>query len=146
MKSINLFLILFIIPLILSDEKILESFTINPFIEELKNEGLLDIIVSIKQYFGQDIAIISCEELNPNNSGNCKRLVLDYIPDYRTLPPDFEELSPESIKSEIKEIIKKILNKKFTIEESSLITDNIVSKINMSVLFEIIKKIMSKNN
>ena len=147
MKSINLFLILFIIPLILSDE---DSFSINTFIEELKNEGLLDIIVSIKQYFGQDIATISCEELNPNNSGNCKRLVLDYIPDYeinrRVLPTDFEELSPELIKSEIKETIKNILNEKFTIEESSLITDNIFSKINMSVLFEIIKKIMSKNN
>ena len=147
MKSIKLFLILFIVPLILSDE---DSFTINPFIEELKNEGLFDIIASIKQYFGQDVAIISCEELYPNNSGNCKRLVLDYIPDYeinrRTLLPGSEKLSPELIKSKIKETIKNILNKKFTIEESSLITDNIVSKINLSVLFEIIKKIISKNN
>ena len=132
MKSIKLFIILFIVPLILSDE---DNFSIDPFIEELKNEGLFNIIASIKQYFGQDIAIISCEELYPNNSGNCKRLVLDYIPDYRrALPPDFEELSPESIKSEIKETIKNILNEKFTIEESSQIVHNIVSKINMSVL------------
>ena len=149
MKSIKLFLILFIVPLILSDE---DSFSINPFIEGLKNEGLFDIIASIKLYFGQDVAIISCEELYPNNSGNCKRLVLEYIPDYgddeifsRVLPSDSEKLSPELIKSKIKETIKNYLNGRFTIEESSLITDNIVRKINMSILFEIIKKIINKN-
>ena len=149
MKSIKLFLILFIVPLILSDE---DGFSINPFIERLKNEGLFDIIVTIKQSFGQDLALISCEELNKNNCGNCKRLVLDYIPDYyddeiitRDLLSDPKKLSPESIKSKIKEIIKKILNHKFPIEESSLIADNIVSKIKISVLFEIIKKIIGEN-
>ena len=149
MKSIKLFLILFIIPLILSDE---DSFSINPFIERLRNGGLFDIIKSIKKSFGQDVAIISCEELNKNYSNNCKRLVLEYMPDYgeyeiitRGLLPDSMKLSPESIKSEIKEIIKTILNKKFDIEESSLIADNIINKIKISVFYEIIKKIISKN-
>ena len=155
MKSIKLFLILFIVPFILSDE---DSFSINSFIERLRIEGLLDIIISIKQFFGQDIAIISCEELNPNNSGNCKKLVLEYIPDYPDYPDYWddgkirraflsvsEKLSPEIIKSKIKEQIKIILNKKFPIEESSLKADNIVSKIKIPALFEIIKKIISKN-
>ena len=149
MKSIKLFLILFIIPLILSDE---DSFSIDPFIERLRNEGLLDIIILIKRSFGQDVAIISCEELNQNNSVNCKRLVLEYIPDYgddeiisRGYLFESEKPSPESIKSKIKGTLKTILNKKFPIEESSLIADNIISKINMTVLFEIIKKIISKN-
>ena len=144
MKSIKLFLILFIVPLILSDE---DSFSINPFIERLKNEGLFDIIASIKQSFGQDVAIISCEELNPNNSGNCKRLVLDYIPDYVSdeiirilLPSDSKKLSLEPIESKIKKIIKTILNKIFPIEESSLIADNIVSKINMPAFLEFLKE------
>ena len=79
MKSIKLFLILFIVPLILSDE---DSFSINPFIERLRNEGLLEIIKLIKFNYGQDIAIISCEELKKNICGNCRRLVLEYIPDY----------------------------------------------------------------
>ena len=149
MKSIKLFLILFIIPLILSDE---DSFSINPFIERLRNEVFFDIIKSIKKSFGQDVAIISCEELNKNYSNNCKRLVLEYMPDYgeyeiitRGLLPASMKLSPELIKSEIKEIIKTILNKKFDIEESSLIADNIINKIKISVFYEIIKKIISKN-
>ena len=152
MKSIKLFLILFIVPLILSDE---DCFSIDTFIKRLRNEGLFDIIASIKRSFGQDVAIISCEELNPNNCGHCKRLVLDYIPDYpdywddeiirRAFPSVSEKSSPEIIKSKIKEQIKIILNKKFTIEESSLKADNIVSKIKIPVLFEIIKKIISKN-
>ena len=45
MKSIKLFLILFIVPFILSDE---DSFSIEPFIERLRNEGLLEIIILIK--------------------------------------------------------------------------------------------------
>ena len=139
MKSIKLFLILFIVPLILSDE---DSFSINPFIEYLKNEGLFDIIISIKQTFGQDIAIISCEELNPNNCGNCKRLVLEYIPDYDKIIRRYSnKLRRESIKSIIKETIKEILKTKFTKEESSQIADNIVSKIN---ILEFIKKISIK--
>ena len=65
-----------------------------------------------------------------------------YLGDYHF---DSKKLSPESIKSIIKEAIKKILKKKFPIEESSLIADNIVSKIKMHALFEIIKKIINKN-
>ena len=45
----------------------------------------------------------------------------------------------------MKETIKEILKEKFPIEESSLIADNIVSKISTSLLFEMIKNIINKN-
>ena len=139
MKSIKLFLILFIVPLILSEE---DSYSINPFIERLRDEGLLDIIIAIKKIYGKDVAIIACEELNINNSGNCQRLVLEYIPDYEI--DTRGHLIPESLKSEIKETIKEILKNKFSFEESNLIADNIVSKITIAELFEIIKNITTK--
>ena len=81
MNSITLFLILFIVPLTISDN---DSFSIYSFIGRLKREGLFNIIDSIKKAYGQDVAIISCEELNKNSCGNCKKLVLEYIPNYNT--------------------------------------------------------------
>ena len=36
---------------------------------------LFYIIQSIKVSYGDDVAIISCEELNKNHCGNCKKLV-----------------------------------------------------------------------
>ena len=41
----------------------------------MKNEGLFEIIESIKKAYNQDIAIISCEELTESRKGNCKKLV-----------------------------------------------------------------------
>ena len=147
MNSIKLFLILFIVPFILSDE---DSFSINPFIERLKNEGLLGIIELIKFDYGQDVAIISCEELKKNISGNCKRLVLEYIPNYdnkaitRGLPSTFMKLSLRNIKSWIKNKIMHYLEGKFSFNESNALADNILNKINRTISKKIIKKY--KNN
>ena len=34
---------------------------------------------SYKYNYGQDVAIISCEELNKNYNGNCKKLITEYM-------------------------------------------------------------------
>ena len=78
MKLYTIFLILFLI-LSIKTKKNLDSFSINSFIDYLKGNGLLEIIQSIKEAYGQDVAIISCEELNEKCKGNCKRLVTDYM-------------------------------------------------------------------
>ena len=143
MKSFKLFLILFIVPLILSND---DSFSINPFIEELRKEGLLKIIELIKISYGPDIAIISCEELKKNNCGNCKRLVLEYIPVYnykaftRSLSPIYMKQSEDEIKLKMKEKIKVILEENLSFEESNLISDNILNKINITIIDKILKK------
>ena len=48
----------------------------------MKRNGLFKIIESIKETYGQDLAIISCEELNKNCKGNCKKLVTEYMSPY----------------------------------------------------------------
>lgn len=78
MKLYTIFLILFLI-LSIKTKKNLDSFSINSFIDYLKGNGLLEIIQSIKEAYGQDVAIISCEELNEKCKGNCKRLITDYM-------------------------------------------------------------------
>ena len=55
------------------------SYSIEPFKEYLKNEGLLEILESILMAYNQDVAIISCEELVGNRKSNCKRLVTEYM-------------------------------------------------------------------
>ena len=80
MKLNILFLIPFLI-LSIKTEIDLDSYSIDAFIEyEIKN-GLFEIIKSIKMIYGQDVAIISCEELNGNCKGNCKKLVTEYMPE-----------------------------------------------------------------
>ena len=78
MKSITLSLILFATILAIS-KSILDNYSIEPFLESLKEEGLFDIILSIKQSYGQDVAVISCEELKQDHGGNCKKAVKDYM-------------------------------------------------------------------
>jgi hypothetical protein len=78
MKLISLFLLLFLL-ISINSENQLDTFSIDNFIKDLKNDGLFEIIESIKEVYGQDIAIISCEELNENHKGNCKRLVIEYM-------------------------------------------------------------------
>ena len=50
-------------------------------------EGLFEVIESIKEKYGQDVAIISCEELNGSLKGNCKRLVVEYMKPSTTYDP-----------------------------------------------------------
>ena len=78
MKLKVLFLFLLLIISIKSND-LLDSFSIEGFKKYLKDNGLFQIIQSIKYAYGQDVAIISCEELNKNYNGNCQKLVIDYI-------------------------------------------------------------------
>ena len=71
MKLISIFLILSIITLTISKFD-LDNFSTNMLIINLKREGLFEIIKLIKYKYGQDLAIITCEELNTNQCGNCK--------------------------------------------------------------------------
>ena len=50
--------------------------------DQLKSKGLFEIIEHIKKIYGQDVAIISCEEINKNYEGNCKKLVTEYMPNF----------------------------------------------------------------
>ena len=80
MKLITLVLILFAIISIKSEDS-LNSYSINTFIKYLKDNKLFEIIKSIKMAYGPDVAIITCEELNKNMNGICKRLVLEHLPE-----------------------------------------------------------------
>ena len=82
MKLINHFLILFLI-ISLTSEISIDDYSIEPFLNDLKKNGLFEIIESIKKAYCQDVAIISCEELNENRKGNCKNLVIKYMPEYK---------------------------------------------------------------
>ena len=73
-----LFLVLLLIISIKSND-FMDSFSIENFKIYLESNGLLKVIQSIKNVYGQDVAIISCEELNKNCSGNCQKLVTDYM-------------------------------------------------------------------
>ena len=78
MKLNVLYLVLLLITSIKSNN-VLDSYSIEGFKEYLKENGLFEIIQTIKNFYGQDVAIICCEELNQNYNGNCKKLVTDYM-------------------------------------------------------------------
>ena len=78
MKLIIFFLILFLI-LSITSEELLDAYSIEIFKNDLKLEGLLEIIESIKKIYSQDVAIISCEKLTGNRKGNCQKLVTQYL-------------------------------------------------------------------
>ena len=81
MKSISIFLLLFIIKLSISNSSI-DEYSIHQFINRIKNEGLFETILQIKKLYGQDLSIIFCEELNKNSYDNCKRLIKEYMPSF----------------------------------------------------------------
>ena len=94
MKLINHFLIIFLI-ISITSENLLDNFSIDPFLKDLKRDGLFEIILSIKKVYGQDVAIISCEELNENRKGNCKKLVTEYMDPSKPPKPQPEPLGPD---------------------------------------------------
>ena len=105
MKSLTLFLILFIIKSSISKIE-LEHYSINAFIDKLKTDKKFDLILSFKQEVGDDHAIILCQFLTNNQCGNCERVVLQYMPkpkEQATLMGETDDV----------EIMKKILEKKF---------------------------------
>ena len=104
MKSIAFSLILFIAILTVSKSN-LEEYSINTFIFKLKSEKFFDIILSIKKLYGKDVAIISCEELNKSNCGNCKKLVTEYMAD-TNFERDNENGFGEEIENEFGEEIE----------------------------------------
>ena len=131
-----------------------DDYSIISFKDRMKNEGLFDLIQSIKDFYGQDVAIISCEELNKNHCGNCQKLVTDYMLDgnsdrdslrasgriSRRKPSEkhggksssrnFMKQTKEKVieynKLNMKDNIKDILKEKLTPEKSELFANNIV--------------------
>ncbi len=69
MNLFSRFLILFL-TLSITSENQLDEYSIDRFKDALKKEGIFQLIDSIKRKFGQDEAIISCEELTDRRKGN----------------------------------------------------------------------------
>ncbi len=89
MVLISLFLIL-LLTLSITSENQLNNYSIDSFKDVLKEEGIFQVIESIKKAYGQDVAIISCEEIVGKCKGNCKRLVTEYI------SPSISDKKPKS--------------------------------------------------
>ena len=109
MKLIAIFLILFLIKSSISIS--LEDYSIDRFIERLKTNGLFETILLVKEFYGTDLSIISCEELNKNGYGNCKKLITEYMPNKFTDDTKKTYMSPrramKSKKINIKEVEEK---------------------------------------
>ena len=124
MKLITLVIILFVIISIKSEDS-LDSYSINIFIKYLKDNKLFEIIESIKMAYGSDVAIITCEELSESMKGNCQRLVLEHMP----IP--ISRRGGSVIKNSNKmPLIKEYLKKVYSPEESKLIYEAIINKVN----------------
>ena len=143
MKLITHFLILFLI-ISITSENLIDDFSITLFINDLKSNGLFEIILSIKKVYGQDVAIISCEELNKNRKGACKKIVTQYMDpeishDHKSIynPNEKELYDKDSIKVGYLNSDQKlempfldfILSKKFNSEQLKLISNKIKEKI-----------------
>ena len=139
MKLNILFLFLLLI-LSIKTESILDPFCIDTFIDYLKGNGLFEIIESIKKIYGQDVAIISCEELIEKNKGNCKKLIIEYmiggkIPTHsRITVPNLICIKGFYSSQYIKQsyyhyVIKKILRKKFNESQTNLIFIKIIKRV-----------------
>ena len=150
MRLITLFLILFSI-ISIKTENETDLFSMDVFIEYLKDEGLFEIILSIKKVYGQDVAIISCEELNEYFKGYCRRSALEYMPESSEespeIPPDDSpEEGPEMPPEELSDIplvpsadspedivkmsyLKNILRKKFDSSQTELIFKKIIKRM-----------------
>ena len=148
MNSFTLFLIVLIIPFTTMIN--IDDYSINEFKDGMQRDGLFDIILSIKNAYGQDVAIISCEELNKKNKVNCKRLVTEYM-DLSEIPTSPEPPIPKANPIELnttdegsiplpKEYsnfdknlkmptLESILSKKFNSEESKLISNKIKKRL-----------------
>ena len=98
MKLNALLLVLLLITSIKSNNA-LDPYSIEGFKDYLKENGLFEIIQTIKYLFGQDVAIICCEEFNPNYNGNCKKLVIEYMEE-ETKKDDEESITESIISSQ----------------------------------------------
>ena len=149
MKSISIFILLFIIKSSISNSSI-DELSISKFIYRIKKEGNFEIIKSIKKLYGQDFAIISCEELYRNTYGNCKKLITEYMPslDYSKRKKNgrigsilFHNIMKKNIANDHYKLIKllkpndywdklrEILSKKLSPEKAKLIADRIIKRV-----------------
>ncbi len=147
MKSISIFLLLFIIKSSISIES---NDVMKEFIKRLKKEGIFEIIQTIKNTYGIDLAIIACEEFSKNASGMCKRLIIDYMPyldnsernevEKKGSITDKNVMKKSGknrlyILSEIEkpnnywDKLKEILSTKFNPEETELYADRIITRV-----------------
>ena len=101
MKLLVLFLILFLVKSSVSKSN-LDDYSINSFIDYMKNNGIFDILQLIKKFYGDDVAIISCSELEEKYCGNCQKLVLEYMP----IPYGARSRTPRNKKPSIQDILK----------------------------------------
>ena len=140
MKLNVLILILFLI-ISIKTESILDPFSIETFIKVVKKNGLFEIIKSTKNTYGQDVAIISCEELNEKNKGNCKKLVTDYmknadkpdpsttiVPKLNLICTKGSYLSPYIKQSNSNSVIKMFLRRKLNENQTNLIFIKIIKR------------------
>ena len=139
MKLISLFVLLFLI-ISINSESLLDPYSIEGFIKDLKNDGLFEIIETIKKIYGQDVAIISCEELNENRKGNCKRLVTEYMNPGEIIGDAQKEENIKCIKNinffrfikmsnSIIDIMNELLSRKFNKTKANLIYNRIKKRV-----------------
>jgi len=132
MKSITLFLILFVIK-----SSVLQTnqnkYTFNTFIDKLKKEGTFEIILSIKMQIGEDVAIITCQELNKGYEAYCKKIVQYYMPNF-SAKSKMNSSGVHELSKDKKVDIQRILNKKFSKTRAKSINDNIIKKAQKSII------------
>ena len=124
MKSLTLFLILFIIKSSVSQSN-QDSYSIYPFLALLRENGIFEIIESIKVELGEDVAIITCEEIEINLCGNCKRAVHSYMRSAGPKPNGGSISKSSKVKTVT---LQKILNKKFNKIKAKSLYDKIIKK------------------
>ena len=140
MKLNILILILFLI-LSIKTGNILAPYSIEPFKEKVKKNRLFEIIKSIKETYGQDVAIIACEEINEKNKGNCKKLVTKYMNNSDKPNPSTTtvrklnlictkglNLSPYIKQSNSNSVIKMFLRRKLNENQPNLIFIKIIKR------------------
>ena len=135
--KLNILILILLLILSIKTGRILDPYSIETFKEKVKKNGLFKIIESIKNIYGQDVAIISCEELNQKNKGNCKKLVTEYmehdhglfIPKQKIKCTKGLYLSPYIKQSNPNLAIKEILRSKFNEIQTILIYNTIIKRV-----------------
>ena len=127
MKLISIFLLLLIIKSSISNISI-DDYSKDKLINRLKSQDLFEIILLIKKFYDPKLSIISCEELNKDGYGICKRLIKEYMPSFaqkKIFKPSYSLLKPKDKWDKLKEI----LSTKFSPEETKLLADRIIKRV-----------------
>ena len=119
---------LFYMILILSNIGVLRGdFSIAPFLNYLQETGYYDIILSVKLYFGDDVAIDICQELVQSN--DCESVVRIYM----TNPSSNESGPRRSRANNNSEINEKLLN--YIIKKLHIKNQNLIELIKLILSF-----------